>query len=343
MNKGRNKLIFDTEDSFVAYSLPGKSSYCLLHSKDLDGAENAVSSPHPFCISNFLKEKNNYTFDHLTENTPFEFSPSQKTKLLSTDKDKYISDTKKIIREINAGAYQKLVYSRVKHVDRSEQGVAELFLRLVEEHRSAFVFCYHIPERGCWMGATPELLVKKEAGQYKTMALAGTQLDLGLPLTKVVWGEKEKAEQEFIVDFVRQELTKRSTPFSMSDNRTVKAGEVLHICTDFLIGQEGINITDIAEYLHPGPAISGTPKEMAIERIGQLEAHDREDYCGYLGPLGEECALYINLRSMQIFEDAYILYLGGGITYDSDAEEEWKETEDKSKTLMHLIEKSYTS
>ena len=162
-------------------------------------------------------------------------------------------------------------------------------------------------------------------------------------LAKVVWGEKEKAEQEFIVNFVKQELTKRSTQFSISENRTVKAGEVLHICTDFLIDSEDYNITDVAEYLHPGPAISGTPKEIAIERIGQLEYHDRDDYCGYLGPLGEESALYINLRSMQIFEDAYILYLGGGITYDSDPEEEWKETENKSKTLMHLIEKSYTS
>ena len=182
MKMGRKKLIFGAEDSFIAYSLPGNSSYYLLHSKDCDDTKNTTSSPPPpFCISSFLKEKDIYSFVHCTENTAFEFCAEKKTKLFSTDKHKYITDTKKIIAEISAGAYQKLVYSRVKHVDRSEQGVAELFLRLAAEHRSAFVFCYHIPERGCWMGATPELLIKKEAGQYRTMALAGTQLDLGLP------------------------------------------------------------------------------------------------------------------------------------------------------------------
>lgn len=343
MAKGSNKIIFGTEDSFIAYSLPGESSYVLLHSKTSPDNNAYMSVPNSFCISNFFKERVIYSFSHSAKNAPFEFSPITKSNIGSTEKSKYLSDTKTIIRDIKNGAYKKLVYSRIKHIKRNENGVEDLFIRLVAVHTSAFVFCYHIPGRGCWMGATPELLVKEEESKFKTMALAGTQIDLGLPVDEVHWGDKEKAEQKFIVDFVKQELSKRQATFSMSDNRTVKAGEVLHICTDFVIEKKNIAITDIAEYLHPGPAISGAPQSITIDRIGQLESHDREDYCGYLGPIGKESALYINLRSMQVFNDAYLLYLGGGITTDSEPEQEWNETEDKSKTLMHLIEKSYTS
>ena len=93
--------------------------------------------------------------------------------------------------------------------------------------------------------------------------------------------------------------------------------------------------------LHPGPAISGYPKSTAIEKIEEIEAHDRELYTGYLGPLNieGESSLFINLRCMKVYRDSYDLFVGGGLTKDSDAHSEWEETELKAKTLLNILNK----
>lgn len=340
---GSKKIVFDKGDSFVAYSLPGEKQYTLLYSLGRDNGHLPSYKKHPFCFSTFLKEKSIVFFEHAETDRPFDFHPSDLSDVSVMGRDHYLSAVDNIIRDINDHQYDKLVYSRLKKVRRHDVGIQDLFVSLIEAHPAAFVFCYFIPGRGCWMGATPELLVKEDDGKYKTMALAGTQLDLGLPLDEVLWGDKEKAEQQFIVDFVSSELKKRGAAFKVSPDRTIRAGEVLHICTDISIEQGDYNITDIAEYLHPSPAISGVPQDVALEKIKTSERHERQDYCGYLGPLGADPSLYVNLRSMRIYRDAYVLFLGGGITAKSVAEQEWQETEDKSKTLMSLIEKSYIS
>ena len=122
------------------------------------------------------------------------------------------------------------------------------------------------------------------------------------------------------------------------------AGEVLHICTQFLIEKKDLNIISLADQLHPSPAICGTPQNIALTNILAKESHHRRDYCGFLGPIkiDNHSSLFINLRSMEVYADAYILYLGGGITNGSIVRSEWQETEDKSQTLMGVIEKTYT-
>ena len=46
---------------------------------------------------------------------------------------------------------------------------------------------------------------------------------------------------------------------------------------------------------------------------------------------------------MQVFKDKFALYIGGGITADSNAEKEWEETEIKSQTLADVIERVYST
>ena len=63
-------------------------------------------------------------------------------------------------------------------------------------------------------------------------------------------------------------------------------------------------------------------------------------YAGYLGEMQnhESAGLYINFRCMQIGEKEIALYVGGGISKGSDAEEEWEETNQKSLTLLEIME-----
>ena len=102
------------------------------------------------------------------------------------------------------------------------------------------------------------------------------------------------------------------------------------------------SIVQLIGHLHPGPAICGMPKEKAMDMIKSMEHHDRAYYCGYLGLRTQnDTSLFINLRCMQIFKDQFALYVGGGLTAQSNGESEWEETSIKSKTLESVIKNSF--
>ena len=102
-------------------------------------------------------------------------------------------------------------------------------------------------------------------------------------------------------------------------------------------GQKPIQIAD---KLHPTPAVSGLPQKEAIELIDSIEEHERSLYAGCIGVLGDRTDLFVNLRCAQLIENEYFLYLGGGFTKDSIAKKEWQETENKSRTLLDILENS---
>ena len=94
----------------------------------------------------------------------------------------------------------------------------------------------------------------------------------------------------------------------------------------------------IAE-LHPTPAVCGLPKNLADDFIRLKEKHERKYYTGYLGPwkLNQQVDLFVNLRCMEVTDDEFILYAGGGITAHSIPEKEWEETNQKAATLLAVI------
>jgi isochorismate synthase len=77
----------------------------------------------------------------------------------------------------------------------------------------------------------------------------------------------------------------------------------------------------------------------SIELIKEHEVHQRGLYTGIIGFYAEQnCSLYVNLRCAQIQKENAYLYLGGGFTKDSDIEKEWEETENKSMTLISIMQ-----
>ena len=80
-------------------------------------------------------------------------------------------------------------------------------------------------------------------------------------------------------------------------------------------------------------------KEDAISFIKQLEPHDRDYYTGFMGPLLHhgETDLFVNLRCMKITPGYISLYVGGGITLESDPADEWNETQLKALSLLKIM------
>jgi isochorismate synthase len=81
------------------------------------------------------------------------------------------------------------------------------------------------------------------------------------------------------------------------------------------------------------------PKQEAFQFILDYEHHQRSYYSGFLGPLfvNGQTNLYVTLRCMQLFENGYRLYAGGGLLKDSVEELEWQETETKLDTMRRIL------
>ena len=87
--------------------------------------------------------------------------------------------------------------------------------------------------------------------------------------------------------------------------------------------------------MHPTPAVCGFPKEFCKEAISEFEDHSRSFYAGYIKVETDETIQYfVNLRCAEIFQNAALLYVGGGITADSSPEKEWQETELKAGAVL---------
>jgi len=259
--------------------------------------------------------------------------------------DKFTSETNqkeafehlvsKGIAAIQNGAFDKVVLSR-KIVLKEQISIVATFQNLIATYPTAFRYLFFHPKIGLWMGATPERLVKINQNQFETVALAGTQL-FSEP---IIWTTKEIEEQQFVTDFIVSEIASKVKNLVVSEPKTIKAGNLAHlksIITGQLTGD--FSALDLITTLHPTPAVCGLPKEFAIDFIQKNEAFDRTYYSGFLGEYNSnnQTDLFVNLRCLEVVNNAVNIYVGCGITKDSNPEMEFLETENKSMTMRNIL------
>jgi len=288
-----------------------------------------------FIVGDF-KLDNLYIFEeagNLPDNEELFF---QETPPIISSKEEYLKTANNLIYSLKSDQLQKVVFSRIQKVDFDESKVYDFFLQLTVAYPNAMVYLISSKHFGTWIGATPEILLSQTGKNTSTIALAGTKKVDDIS----DWGKKEIEEQFFVSQFITKKLTSnklniisKNGPFDFS------AGPVKHLKTDITFQLKDHSIEQVIKILHPTPAVSGTPQLEAINHIESNELHKRELYSGIIGTIYPENSLvYVNLRCCQIFNGAAYLYLGGGFTKDSIPEHEWDETENKSKTLLNILQ-----
>ncbi len=285
--------------------------------------------------------------------------PVETPRINTSEKRQHIHLVEKGIESIENNTLKKVVLSRKEIIEISETNPITIFEKLLSRYVSAFVYCWYHPKVGLWLGATPETLVKIEGTRFSMMALAGTQNYKGT--LDVVWQEKEIQEQQFVTDFIIENLKPSVDKVTISETETVKAGNLLHLKTiiSAQLKRDSI-LKNVISVLHPTPAVCGAPKLKAKQFILKHENYNREFYTGFLGELNfdttiaprsgrrnienrayavnrKSTQLYVNLRCMQIKDQLALVYVGGGITKDSVAENEWEETVAKSLVIKTVL------
>jgi isochorismate synthase len=255
-------------------------------------------------------------------------------------KKNYCKQVKKAISVIKSSNASKIVLSRKKEIDLKQFDISILIKRLLNLYPNAFRYIWYHPQTGFWCGASPEVLLEMERISFATMALAGTQRVKkdAIPY----WNFKELNEQKIVVDSIAASLQKVASVIRTSETYNYQAASLVHLRTD-ITGtlKEGKNtLSMIASILHPTPAVCGTPQDYAKSYILDNEDYNREFYTGFLGPMCEKdsCSkLFVNLRCMKIDANSATLFVGGGITIDSEPESEWEETQHKLQTMLQVI------
>lgn len=216
---------------------------------------------------------------------------------------------------------------------------AESFSRLCRAYPDAFVFLYSTPLTGCWIGASPEILLEAGGLRLSSVALAGTR-SAG---TGGKWDLKNVEEQEMVVRYIRTCLSTHGMHPSEGPTFTKEAGPVEHLCTpitaDLPKALSSEELSDLLNDLSPTPALCGLPKDLALHTILETENFRRGYYGGFCGPFRStsDFSFFVTLRCACVDETKYALFAGGGITQRSDSGEEWEETEMKADTLRSII------
>ena len=241
----------------------------------------------------------------------------------------------KVIEFIKENQLSKLVISRRKVFDFEEKKInlSQTFLNLCKSYPNAFVYIF-IKDGKCWIGAFSELLGKfdKKTSEFETMSLAGT-----LPVNET-WTAKEIEEQKPVTDFIKNILKNYSSEVEQSETYDHISGNIKHLRTDFKAKIMSEDLENLISELHPTPAVCGIPKDLCKSAIEKFESHPRNFYAGYIKVETEETVQYfVNLRCAEFFENACLIYVGGGITAESSPEKEWRETELKSEAILRNL------
>ncbi len=251
------------------------------------------------------------------------------------------------VRRIRAGGLEKVVLAREVLVRAPAAfEIAAVFGAMRELFPGCFCFCVGSPE-GAFVGASPELLIRRSGASASTMALAGSARRSSDPAVDDHIGErllqsaKDRSEHEIVVRRIVRRLRRHSVWVEAAPSPDlVKIANIQHLATPIHAQlAEPHSAIELAGLLHPTPAVGGEPWPAAGELIEELEGMDRGWYTGPVGWMdaAEDGEFCVGLRSALLRDREAHLYAGNGIVADSDPEAELAETEPKLEAMLPLL------
>ena len=327
-----------TPTFFIYWKLPGKKEIFTIENPEINAVSETNLSNEGFIFRPYNKNRFGYLIKgEINETIDIKFPKLFKNESQLNFQDNhehYVSIVNNAIDKIKNGYFKKVVlaHSYVQKLPPNFN-LKLFFEKLCNNYPNAFVYCLYI-ENEIWIGATPEVFLKKENDLFLTYALAGTkQLNEG-----IMFSNKELDEQLLVKNYIVDKLINfEAENIEVSEVREFNTGNLKHLINEIQFTTS--KPIDILDKIHPTPAVCGTPLEAASNFINQNENLDREFYSGFLGPIykKQNFSFWVNLRCAKISNDLIKFYAGAGITANSVAEAEWLETEKKIDTLRTLL------
>ncbi|TSK08044.1 MAG: anthranilate synthase component I [Geobacter sp.] len=200
------------------------------------------------------------------------------------------------------------------------------------------------------VGASPEVMVRKEGDLVELRPIAGTRTRGATPAADeelardLLADPKECAEHVMLVDLGRNDLGRVCTTGSVKVSELMvieRYSHVMHIVSNVQGNlAPGFDAFDVVRATFPAGTLSGAPKVRAMEIIDELEVARREVYGGAVGyfSFSGNMDMAIAIRTLVIKDGKVHLQAGAGIVADSDPASEYMETVNKAKAVVKAIE-----
>ncbi|MFC4868347.1 isochorismate synthase [Streptomonospora arabica] len=247
------------------------------------------------------------------------------------------------VERIRAGELEKVVMARdVVAAAERPVDVRTLLARLARDYPD----CYTFSVDGM-VGATPELLLRREGDEVASLVLAGTRPRGASPeedarlAAELEESAKDREEHRYAIDSLRATLAPLCDAVEAPERpRLLRLANVQHLASPTRARlRPGVSTLDVVAAMHPTAAVGGTPTAAAVEMIRELEGMDRGRYAGPVGWIdgagnGE---FGIALRCAQVRDRQARLFSGCGIVSGSDPRAEVAESESKLRVMREAL------
>jgi isochorismate synthase len=252
-------------------------------------------------------------------------------------------------QDIRDGQLEKVVLARqVRLPAEAVVDAATALARLRRETTTGLIFAVASAGR-CFLGATPERLVRLQGGQVQTAALAGSRRrgatateDAALE-QELLRSSKDRWEHAIVARELTDGLGAAGVELAPTPRSVVlKLGSVQHLYTPLGGSVDGgCTILDLLERLHPSPAVGGYPRAEALAWIRGREGIDRGWYAGPIGWMDTDGNgdFAVGIRSALLDRYGALLFAGCGIMGDSRPEDEFGESELKLRPMLAALQR----
>ena len=250
------------------------------------------------------------------------------------DKGAYCSYVERIREKIAAGEVYQVNACRVLSADnKSNPSLLPLTEKILKENPAEFAAYLNLGDIQV-ASASPERFISLKDGVAISSPIKGTS-------ATEEFLEKDRAENLMIVDLIRNDLSKVAKTGSVTTPRLLATEAhpgLFHLVSDVRAElSQGKDLVDLLLAMSPPGSVSGAPKSSALKIIEENES-SRGPYCGVIGfSDGTRAELAVGIRIFWQGEDQILRFgTGAGITWGSDSELEWEETELKARKLIGL-------
>jgi menaquinone-specific isochorismate synthase len=259
--------------------------------------------------------------------------PSEFVVTAATTREQWREMVEHALADIARGRLEKVVLARAVRIDANHAFDVPTVLAYLRRSQPG---CTVYADRG-FVGASPELLLRKAGATVTSRPLAGTNVETAA----LVRSAKDAHEHGLVVDAVV-----RALDFYCSDARAdgpspLELADVSHLATTVTarVDAATTSIADLVAALHPTPAVAGAPRGVALDAIGATEPVARGRYagpCGWIDRNGDG-EFVVALRGGEIDGAHAVIHAGAGIVAGSDPDAEWVETQQKFTPMLQAL------
>lgn len=265
------------------------------------------------------------------------------------DESGFKAGVNQAIANFRHSTIKKAVLSRILEMRLAEPAdVTGIFANLIAQNPGGYHFRLPLREDAELIGASPELLLRKD-GQYITSnPLAGSarrQADADADARVAVAlqaSSKDGYEHRLVIDEIRQVLAPYCRTLQVpAAPSLIGTATMWHLSTAIAgeLCDPALPVLQLACQLHPTPAVCGFPTGLSRKLIDLIEPFERGLFSGMVGWCDAQGngEWVVTIRCGVVQRDVVRLFAGAGIVEASCPDSEWRETQAKLTTMLNAL------